>query len=193
MSDAATVTPGCVLAPVTEVAPKHCVWCGALLAGRQRRWCSKGCVDLFSQNHEWTLARWAAVDRASVVVRWGGSGDEQWPVETWTYCDQCHRRISDYEVNHVEPRVGAGYGKGCWNHQTNLQVLCHACHVVETARQGRERKVVGWPGADPHHTWRDLGWSWAEAERFIDTGEYPARPLSAEPDPGEPMSLWDAA
>lgn len=46
------------------------------------------------------------------------------------------------EVNHVEPRAGAGYGAGCWNHQTNLQVLCHPCHVAETTRQVNERPVL---------------------------------------------------
>lgn len=76
------------------------------------------------------------------------------PVGSW--CDDCGCRLNATkpnqwggsrvildtraEVNHVEPRAGNGYGKGCWNHQTNLQVLCHRCHVAETMRQHWERK-----------------------------------------------------
>jgi 5-methylcytosine-specific restriction endonuclease McrA len=45
------------------------------------------------------------------------------------------------EVNHKEPRVGQGYGFGCWNHPENLETLCHRCHVRVTSQQKRERKL----------------------------------------------------
>ena len=44
------------------------------------------------------------------------------------------------EVNHIEPRVGRGYGFGCHNHLSNLETLCHPCHVIETRRQAAERR-----------------------------------------------------
>jgi hypothetical protein len=43
------------------------------------------------------------------------------------------------EVDHIDPRVGRGYGTGCWNHQDNLRVLCHTCHVKVTRRQRIDR------------------------------------------------------
>jgi hypothetical protein len=45
-------------------------------------------------------------------------------------------------VNHIEPRVGKGYGWGCWNHQDNLETLCHDCHVVVTKSQAEARRVA---------------------------------------------------
>ena len=38
-------------------------------------------------------------------------------------------------MNHIEPRNGEGYGIGCWNHQENLETLCHGCHLKTTAEQ----------------------------------------------------------
>jgi len=46
------------------------------------------------------------------------------------------------EVNHIDPRVGEGYGFGCWNHQDNLETLCHSCHVKVTKLQRHDR-IVG--------------------------------------------------
>lgn len=45
------------------------------------------------------------------------------------------------EVNHIEPRRGRGYGWGCHNHLTNLETLCHDCHVVVT-RQERAQHLA---------------------------------------------------
>lgn len=43
------------------------------------------------------------------------------------------------EVNHIVPRLGKGYGFGCWNHQSNLEVLCRRCHQQKTREQRVER------------------------------------------------------
>lgn len=54
-----------------------------------------------------------------------------------------HRRVvrpRAMEVNHKIPRAGAGYHQGCHHHLADLETLCHPCHVVETTRQGRERR-----------------------------------------------------
>jgi len=130
---------GCVLSPRTLPWSRgECVWCAGALPGRRLRWCGKPCIDAYQLNHEWSAARLHAVIRASFRPA------EGWTV--WTYCDQCGKRTSAPEVNHVDPRRGRGYDPGCWNHQTNLQVLCHACHVAETNQQRRARTarvVVG--------------------------------------------------
>jgi hypothetical protein len=53
------------------------------------------------------------------------------------------------EVNHIVPRNGAGYGFGCWNHQDNLETLCHGHHVEVTNAQRVERKAV--QRSERHH------------------------------------------
>ena len=41
------------------------------------------------------------------------------------------------EVNHILPLRGNYRGVTCANHLTNLEVLCHRCHVIATAEQRR--------------------------------------------------------
>jgi hypothetical protein len=119
-----------------------CYLCGGPLPKLARWWCSSKCVDLWSRNHEWTAARAEALIRSAALSdRWyDGFADH---LINWARCDQCAADVhaAALEVNHVEPRNGGGYSRGCWNHQTNLQVLCHACHVKETKRQTVERPV----------------------------------------------------
>lgn len=104
----------------------RCWGCGQPVPPRARKWCSERCSLFYWRNHSWGFARPFAIARA------GGWYDAS--------CDECGARIgARAEVNHVVPREGRGYGKGCAHHQTNLQVLCHACHVAETTRQRRER------------------------------------------------------
>jgi hypothetical protein len=44
------------------------------------------------------------------------------------------------DVHHVVPRNGEGYGVGCHHHQSGLQVLCKAHHLVETLRERAEKR-----------------------------------------------------
>ena len=116
-----------------DAAPGRCRWCGGALTGRQTSWCGPACTRAFGANHWWTDARAAALKR-----------DHQ-------RCVRCGSPIAP-EVNHIEPRNGAGYGPGCHHHQANLETLCHACHVLETTRQIRERRGIppeGWPAPEP--------------------------------------------
>ncbi len=78
------------------------------------------CAEAWGCNHIWTSARHAAIRRDRGCVR----------------CGTPYR----LEVNHIEPRNGAGYGNGCWHHQSGLETLCHRHHVEETNRQRAARR-----------------------------------------------------
>lgn len=97
-----------------------CDACGKQLVGRQQRWCSRECAFVEWNDHDWNSARKAARKR---------DGEQ---------CVTCGSR-DRLEVNHIEPRVGQGYGWGCWNHQDNLETLCHDCHVKVTKAQAADR------------------------------------------------------
>ena len=150
--------------------PAVCNRCGTKLTGRRTRWCSSECEREWQVNHYWTMARPAAVKRdGGKCVRCGGAGRKQWrrtihlgnqwamrqlglEVEIIGGSHQERRIINDtavrvtswvpwLEVNHIEPREGRGYQSGCHHHLTNLETLCHDCHLVETKRQGAERRA----------------------------------------------------
>lgn len=127
----------CVLRPRNH-GPRTCDGCGGALVGQRRRWCSDACSGRWWDNHAWTSARWEAIRRSSGLTV-DQLRDLNLSLFGASFCDECGEPALAPEVNHVEPRVGRGYGPGCHNHQTNLQVLCHGCHVAETTRQTRER------------------------------------------------------
>lgn len=60
--------------------------------------------------------------------------DASWRVFVKTYIDPLKP-----EVNHIVPRNGGGYGFGCWNHQSNLELLCRRCHQQKTRQQRIDR------------------------------------------------------
>lgn len=127
----------CPLRPVDR-GPGACAGCGEAVEGRRRKWCSDKCANRWWVAHSWTSARWEAIRRSS-----GFTADQLRDMGSALYsmafCDQCGAYTSSPEVNHVDPRNGLGYGAGCHNHQTNLQVLYHACHAAVTADQARMR------------------------------------------------------
>jgi 5-methylcytosine-specific restriction endonuclease McrA len=101
-----------------------CDYCGKALTGRQKRWCSTEHSDAFTREHLWSWAREEAKKR---------DGHR---------CVTCGSNAS-LEVNHINPRVGQGYGFGCWNHLENLETLCHDCHVKVTKEQRARRARRG--------------------------------------------------
>lgn len=121
------IDPGCpVLPKLRQHVDGECDRCGKHLPKGRRRWCSDDCATFnyreFSRQHDWTAAREAALKRDGVkCVRCGVS------------------RYSLLEVNHIVPRNGQGYGRGCHNHLDNLETLCHRCHVGVTNEQRRKR------------------------------------------------------
>lgn len=157
----------CTLVPHLDT-PGVCNTCGTRLTGRKTQWCSDECQNVLRRNHDWGTARHAAVLRdGHKCVQCGGTGERrQWiPLNLW---DPRHRaqiiaiglnpdsipgahrlqivRVLPWlEVNHIDPRVGRGYGWGCHNHLSNLETLCHVHHVEETKRQAAERRALAAP------------------------------------------------
>jgi hypothetical protein len=110
--------------------------CRSELPARRTAYCSDRHAREFERNHIWFAARRVARRRAGYA------------------CERCGFRPADIrrdpearrryrrhelrlEVNHVAPLAGAYRLVSCANHQANLEVLCHACHVqVTTAARG---------------------------------------------------------
>lgn len=91
-----------------------CVRCGKALTGRQKKWCGHGCEDKWWEQHYWPIARKAARKRDGYrCVRCGST--------------------ENLTVDHVIPLMGRGYRSGCVHHLSNLQTLCHGCHVAKTS------------------------------------------------------------
>ena len=130
----------------------RCNFCGNELpltkAGHQslvKRWCSSRCSTIFDINHRWTAARFFAILRARLpliveIARWDLNSVFDGSYRLPARCERCYGRTSSPEINHVVPRNGGGYSNGCHHHQTNLEPLCHPCHVAETTAQIRERR-----------------------------------------------------
>lgn len=150
--------------------PGVCNRCGAPLFGKRTQWCSAKCEKEFRANHDWNVARAAALTRdGGRCVRCGGDGSEQRETR-WApaiAATQLRRlgvelltnepvsvvliaaaREPWLEVNHIEPRNGRGYDWGCAHHTENLETLCHSCHVAETRRQAEARRAALNPQLD---------------------------------------------
>ena len=102
-----------------------CQVCSKPLTGKRRVFCSDKCRRWFASNHVWRFARRLARRKSKYVC---------------SRVDCTVGREGGLEVNHIVPRLGEGYGVGCWHHQDNLELLCHAHHVEVTAIQRAERK-----------------------------------------------------
>lgn len=144
-------------------AADRCRWCdGPVRAGQV--FCGHVCEDDYARSHWWDQARDAAVVRdGGRCVRCGLGPDSvveakallayliprsrlQW-ARAWRTGELARllgelAAITSLEVNHIEPRRGAGYAHGCHHHQANLETLCHRCHARVTARQQAERRLA---------------------------------------------------
>ncbi len=142
--------------PSTEV-PGTCGACGTALTKRNHwfckgppgdtlipTWASESCRARYFNNHHWGYAREAAIRRDGGKCRHCGEDAETWGTqEVRSYITgelTQYRTRRPAEVNHIDPRNGAGYGNGCHNHQDNLETLCHDCHLDTTKNQRRERQ-----------------------------------------------------
>jgi len=145
------VTDGCEFFKGRRLK-RQCDCCAGPLVGRQQRWCSSECSDLFWNNHGWKTARHAALERDKFTCQNCGA------VEPGPAHDGY-----GLEVNHIEPRMGLGYANGCHHHQNNLETLCIPCHAKVTAQQRKSRahlpRTRYWiihfrmEGRDPKYYW----------------------------------------
>jgi 5-methylcytosine-specific restriction endonuclease McrA len=140
--------------------PDRCRWCDTPLVGRQTAWCCTRHADLFWNSHTWTRARavalmtgaWTCVlcgrgQAADRLLHWllptiSPAEWRRWPAEEpevaaawWEWTTPA------LEVDHIEP-VWGQRGPGCQHHADNLRVLCHECHVAETARWRAVRRAM---------------------------------------------------
>ena len=148
----------CELVPKPRLVPGECDACPTKLPPRRRRWCSDKCAGLFyrifSTNHDWGSASDAAKKRDGYkcvrcgatetppqgeVERLGSRPTERVEYHAWLKSKDALWRRFQLEVNHVVPRNGAGYGRGCHHHLSNLETLCHPCHVKVTNEQRAAR------------------------------------------------------
>ncbi|MGZ9160085.1 MAG: hypothetical protein ACXW4T_02875 [Candidatus Limnocylindrales bacterium] len=120
--------------------------CRLPLPPRRTAYCSERHAREFARNHVWPDARRAARRRAGWACEQCGfksSAIRRDPVERRRYA----RHELRLEVNHKVPLLGAYRMVSCGNHQANLEVLCHACHVIATASQRSVRLVGGREGS----------------------------------------------
>jgi len=102
----------------------RCVECGGEGRGQRRPWPE----DVKWKNYN----RHLAAKHLRLDVPWG----------EWVLVNECPQYQPWLEVNHIEPRNGQGYGWGCHNHLSNLETLCHDCHVLVTREQKRARRLT---------------------------------------------------
>jgi len=130
----------CPLIPVLLGTEGFCdlATCAKPLPKRRRRWCSDACsrfyTDAIYGQHDWNLARHKAYLRDERKCVKCGAPETLIPAKT-----KWGSPRSSLEVNHIVPRNGAGYGRGCHHHLSNLETLCHPCHVQVTNAQRRDR------------------------------------------------------
>jgi len=108
--------------------------CRSILSGRRTAYCSDAHAREFVRNHVWADARRTARRRAKWSCQRCGfkpGSIRKDPVARQTYS----RHELRLEVNHIVPLRGSYRGVTCSNHLTNLEVLCHRCHLVATAEQ----------------------------------------------------------
>ena len=107
---------------------RACRQCLGPLTGRQTAYCSKACESTFSADHFWGEARVKALKSARK--------------DSWRHCcARCDQPTERPEVNHINPVRGGKRNGTCKNHASNLEVLCHSCHVLVTEEQFRPEKA----------------------------------------------------
>lgn len=108
-----------------------CRNCGRPPTGRKLFYCSDACRLEFEPDHFWGTARDTVIKKARVAD--GALGV--------AYCVRGCGRFGT-EVNHIVPLNGDRPAFGCCHHQANLELLCHADHLVTTAEQ-RAAGLIG--------------------------------------------------
>lgn len=145
----------------------NCVICDEPIIGRGIKYCSTKCADNFYCNHQWTAAsneaqkrnravnfitRIETRDYPEVAAHWHREAIPAYSKDyTFTYscCSMCLKPagLPEYkwqeslarrlEVDHILPMNGGNRALTCMNHQENLRVICHECHLEVTKEQRR--------------------------------------------------------
>ena len=113
--------------------------CRQALPPRRTAYCSDRHAREFAREHLWFVARRVARRRSGWACERCGfkpSVVRRDPVQRRRYA----RHELRLEVNHKIPLLGAYRLVSCGNHQSNLEVLCHACHLAATAAQRLGRR-----------------------------------------------------
>ena len=114
---------------VVKPAAGKCWICAEPLPKKRRKYCSDACSDVYAQNHAWNWARFAVLRRDGWRCTKCGSEAKSTNGKYW-----------GLEVNHIVPREGKAMTAGCHHHLSNLETLCHFCHVKVTNRQASDRR-----------------------------------------------------
>jgi len=140
-----------------------CIVCREPMPPRRMRYCSDKCAHWFTENHDWTTARhaaWRTNSKINFIVVVSHSSytlkdDTIKEFDTsreYACCSRCKEPEQTYgsddyyksrlEVDHIIPINGGNRAKTCLNHQENLRVLCHRCHLEATKEQ-RKAGLIG--------------------------------------------------
>lgn len=123
-----------------------CRQCGCPLKSAFRAYCSHRCRRAFEMDHFWGTARNHAIYKADpsysreAYIAEGSTGSSLWDKKPCAKCGEL-RPGETLEVNHIKPLNGNRPMFGCCHHQSNLEPLCHDCHVEETKRQRRAGEI----------------------------------------------------
>ncbi len=113
-----------------DVSERRCrvASCRAPLEGRRTAYCSEKHAREFQRDHVWAVARRVARRRAKwACERCGFKPSEvRKDPERRAIYSRYQLRL---EVNHIQPLGGRYRQVTCLNHQSNLEVLCHSCHL----------------------------------------------------------------
>jgi len=114
--------------------------CRQPLPSRRTAYCSNAHARQFQRDHVWLIARQVARRRARWSCERCGfkpSAARKDPATRREYT----RAELRLEVNHIRPLTGSYRGVTCHNHQSNLEVLCHRCHLEATKGQRLQRSL----------------------------------------------------
>lgn len=112
----------------------RCHWCDNPLSGRRRVWCSEKCSAAFLHEHRYSDARAQCRRRARANCSCSNVSSRA-KHQICALCGCCEREVGLLECNHRVPRRGDRSIISCLHHSTNLEMLCHKCHLGVTKYQ----------------------------------------------------------
>lgn len=135
---------------------EECRRCGRTLTGRSRKYCTKRCARIWSQNHFYRRAR-SECKRLS-RIKCGCPRVRSHPA--CANCGTCEGKLlsigSWLECNHKVARNGIPINDiGCHHHQDVLEMLCHECHLDVSRQQRLDRKNAALRAGTPSRARRN--------------------------------------